>query len=213
MADSLPTVAEQPTETPERRAAPRWEWKAPLQVQLTGTAGSTAGPLSAWSGNISSSGICFRSRTRLTLGRTILLKAGPVGAMCLRIVRERPLPYGLWEYGATICASEEARVFELPQNEYEDLLQAFDVIPTDGKRVDGAGCSASRDLLLTLREVTQDASECIERAAEARRTRGHLRSLLWVALVGALAMFSIDHCAECLRAVCERIAELLLAPV
>lgn len=111
-----------------------------------------------------------------------------------------------------MCDEEETRIFELPPNEFQDLLQAFGVIESDSKRLASPHSCASGDLLLSLREVTQSAYEC-ERAAAARREawrkRGYFRGLLWVALVAGLTTISISECAEYVRMGWEKLAELL----
>jgi hypothetical protein len=179
----------------ERRGAPRFDWKTPLNVQPGPSDLDGAPAVSAWSGNISSSGICFRCRSRLALGLIVLHPTGSREAVTFRLVRERQLCEGLWEYGATISQADELRVFQLPITEFQDLLTAFRVEQASHNEVVTPGHAASRDLVLSLREVTQDASQCIDRAYRWRRQRSYLRLLLWVALIAALAGFSIDRVA------------------
>jgi hypothetical protein len=183
------------TGTDERRAAPRSEWKAPLNIQ-PGPPAVDSEAVPAWAGNISTTGVCFRCRTRLPLGPIVLQPRGAQDAVTLQLVRERQICEGLWEYGATSCTGDETPLFQMPSTEFQDLLAALRVeVEGDGQVQHPPAHAASRELVLSLREVTRDAAECINRAYHQRRQRSYLRLVLWVAFIAGVACLSIDHVA------------------
>jgi hypothetical protein len=135
------------------------------------------------------------------LGQIVLQTAASREAITLRLVRERQLCDGLWEYGATVSQGDKLRVFQLPVAEFQDLLSAFRVEQARHDEQVTPAHAASLQLVLSLREVTQDAAQCIDRAHRRRRQCGYLRLLLWVAFIAGLAGLSIDHVAShCARA-------------
>lgn len=193
----------------ERRRDPRESAKVQLDVTIPATAGGripfpAGGAAVAWSRDVSQSGVCFRTLTRLESRRVrIQQRDGGRGSWAeLEVVRERQLSGGLWEYGARLCSVEVEDAYEVSHDEFAELMSALQ----QGTRVERSDAApapsltvtvsepepAQRSVMLSLRRVARRSAATALETYRTKRRRARLRSFQGLLVVAGAALL----CAE-----------------
>jgi hypothetical protein len=187
----------------ERRGGPRDASSVQLDILQAGPGADPAASddaLVAWSRDVSSTGICFRSLLRLEPGRVLVRRHEGERHQWveLEIVRRRELPNGVWEYGASVRDHSPGAVYEIPHTEFTELVAAMRerrTAPAGGgarPRTTGnvmhAEDTGERGLLLSLREVANRSTKSALRIHRMRKRTRRLREaqLALIAAGGAL---------------------------
>lgn len=186
----------------ERRRDPRECARVQLDVTIPSAPAGHAAV--AWARDVSQSGVCFRTLTRLESQRVrIQQRDGGRGAWAeLEVVRERQLSGGLWEYGARLCSVDVEDAYEVSQDEFAELMSALQL----GTRGEPSGASPSpsncdsinaaesgqRSVLLSLRRVARRSAATAIGTYRTKRRRARLRSFQGLLVVAGAALLCAD---------------------
>jgi hypothetical protein len=186
----------------ERRRDPRES--ARVQLDVTNPSAPAGNAAVAWARDVSQSGVCFRTLTRLESQRVrIQQRDGGRGAWAeLEVVRERQLSGGLWEYGARLCSVDVEDAYEVSQDEFAELMSALQ----EGTRMERSGESPSqsnsdsvnsaesgqRSVLLSLRRVARRSAATAIETYRTKRRRARLRSFQGLLVVAGAALLCAD---------------------
>jgi hypothetical protein len=194
----------------------RRENREPAKIQLeviqpqsaNGGHAPQARGLSAWSHDVSASGVCFRTLTRLETKLIRLQQRDGDGLTWteLEIVRERRLPDGLWEYGAALRDPVTVAAYDVSQSGFIDLMAALqearslhgsDDAPT------GAASGLSRDsektqrsVLLSLRKVANTSALSALATHRFKQRRRQLRMFEGLLIVAGAALLGVNATGE-----------------
>jgi hypothetical protein len=190
----------------------RRENREPAKIQLeviqpqpakSGQAPQAKG-MSAWSRDVSASGVCFRTLTRLETNLIRLQQRDGDGLTWteLEIVRERRLPDGLWEYGAALRDPVTVAAYDVSQSGFLELMSALQ----DARSLsdsDGGPSSAGqtpvrdsekaqRSVLLSLRKVANSSALSALSTHRFKRRRRQLRMVEGLLIVAGAALLGLN---------------------
>jgi hypothetical protein len=164
--------------------------------------------LSAWSHDVSPSGVCFRTLTRLETKLIRLQQRDGDGLTWteLEIVRERRLPDGLWEYGAALRDQVAVASYDVSQSGFIDLMAALQearVLDGSGDAPAGAVSGLSRDsektqrsVLLSLRKVANSSALSALATHRFKQRRRQLRMFEGLLIVAGAALLGVNATGE-----------------
>lgn len=186
----------------ERRRDPRECTR--VQLDVTVPSAPTGNAAVAWARDVSQSGVCFRTLTRLESQRVrIQQRDGGRGSWAeLEVVRERQLSGGLWEYGARLCSVDVQDAYEVSRDEFAELMSALQqgsradrcaVVPSPPNGIsNNADESGQRSVLLSLRRVARQSAATAIETYRTKRRRARLRSLQGLLVVAGAALLCAD---------------------
>ncbi len=188
----------------ENREAARIQLEV-IQPQSVPTGHPTQGKgMSAWSRDVSASGVCFRTLTRLESKLIRLQQRDGDGLTWteLEIVRERRLPDGLWEYGAALRDPVTVAAYDVSQSGFLELMSALqdarELHESDGSS-SSAGATQNRDsekaqrsVLLSLRKVANSSALSALATHRFKQRRRQLRVFEGLLIVAGAALLGIN---------------------
>jgi hypothetical protein len=164
--------------------------------------------MSAWSRDVSASGVCFRTLTRLET-KLIRLQQRDGDDLTwteLEIVRERRLPDGLWEYGAALRDPVTVAAYDVSRSGFIDLMAALQEARTlhgDDDTPTGAASGLSRDsektqrsVLLSLRKVANTSALSALATHRFKQRRRQLRMFEGLLIVAGAALLGVNATGE-----------------
>jgi hypothetical protein len=190
----------------------RRENREPAKIQLeviqpqpaSGGHAPQARGLSAWSHDVSASGVCFRTLTRLETKLIRLQQRDGDGLTWteLEIVRERRLPDGLWEYGAALRDQVAVASYDVSQSGFIDLMAALQDArelhesdggsPSAGAPQNRDSEKAQRSVLLSLRKVANSSALSALATHRYKQRRRQLRMVEGLLIVAGAALLGVN---------------------
>ena len=164
--------------------------------------------MSAWSRDVSASGVCFRTLTRLETKLIRLQQRDGDGLTWteLEIVRERRLPDGLWEYGAALRDPVTVAAYDVSQSGFLELMSALqeardvregDASPSSGGQAQVRDSEkAQRSVLLSLRKVANSSALSALATHRFKRRRRQLRMFEGLLIVAGAALLGVNATGE-----------------
>jgi hypothetical protein len=158
----------------------------------------------AWSRDVSASGVCFRTLTRLETKLIRLQQREGDGLTWteLEIVRERRLPDGLWEYGATLREPATVAAYDVSQSGFLELMSALqdarsvhegDASPSPGDQAPHRDSEKTqRSVLLSLRKVANSSALSALATHRFKRRRRQLRMVEGLLIVAGAALLGLN---------------------
>jgi len=198
----------------DRRRENREAARVPLEViqphSEKGAQGATGRGMSAWSRDVSASGVCFRTLTRLET-RLIRLQQREGDGLTwteLEIVRERRLPDGLWEYGAALREPVTVAAYDVSNSGFVDLMAALqEARALEANQTSSSATATNRDaekaqrsVLLSLRKVANSSASAALTTHRYKRRRRILRMFEGLLIVAGAALLAMNAAGDSVAA-------------
>ena len=167
---------------------------------------------SAWSRDVSASGVCFRTLTRLESKHIRLQQRDGDGLTWteLEIVRERRLSDGLWEYGAALRDQVTVAAYDVSQSGFLDLMAALqeargshaeEGTPSHTDQVLNRDSEKTqRSVLLSLRKVANTSALSALSTHRYKRRRRQLRMFEALLIVAGAALLGLNAMGDAVPA-------------